>query len=70
MKLIRAFKKFKDGIFQPVEEKKEEDQKVPDLSEEEKLQILSSQKFKHFFDFKSKVMERQLAEEVCCFLLA
>uniref|UniRef100_A0A9J2PC67 Uncharacterized protein n=1 Tax=Ascaris lumbricoides TaxID=6252 RepID=A0A9J2PC67_ASCLU len=53
---------------EPVEEKKEEDQKVPDLSEEEKLQILSSQKFKHFFDFKSKVMERQLAEEVDVFV--
>ncbi|KHN76906.1 Cytoplasmic dynein 1 intermediate chain 1 [Toxocara canis] len=53
---------------EPMEEKKEEDQKVPDLSEEEKLQILSSQKFKHFFDFKSKVMERHLAEEVDVFV--
>ncbi|VDK42879.1 unnamed protein product [Anisakis simplex] len=50
------------------EQKKEEDQKIPDLSEEEKLQILTSQKFKHFFDFQSKIMERQLAEEVDVFV--
>ncbi|EFO23580.1 cytoplasmic dynein intermediate chain 1 [Loa loa] len=46
------------------EEKKEEETKVPDLSEEEKLQILSSQKFQQFFDYSSRVMERQLAEEL------
>ncbi|VDO06757.1 unnamed protein product [Brugia timori] len=50
------------------EEKKEEETKVPDLSEEEKLQILSSQKFQQFFDYSSRVMERQLAEEIDIFI--
>lgn len=36
------------------------------MSEEEKLQILSSAKFQQFFEFSSKIMERQLAEEVYC----
>ncbi|MFH4980624.1 hypothetical protein AB6A40_007333 [Gnathostoma spinigerum] len=48
---------------EPPEEKKEEEQKVPDLSEEEKLQILSSQKFEQFFVQTARVIERQLAEE-------
>ena len=45
-------------------EEKEENRKAPDLSEEEKLQILSSTRFQQFFEFSSKIVERQLAEEV------
>ncbi|GMR59810.1 hypothetical protein PMAYCL1PPCAC_30005, partial [Pristionchus mayeri] len=47
------------------EEKKEEDkvQKLPDLSEEEKNQIMCSTNFVNFFEYSSKVMMRALAED-------
>ncbi|GMS81262.1 hypothetical protein PENTCL1PPCAC_3437, partial [Pristionchus entomophagus] len=47
------------------EEKKEEEkaQKLPDLSEEEKNQIMTSAGFVNFFEYTSKVMMRALAED-------
>lgn len=60
-----CFSIFLCNLFQQQpEEKKEEETKAPDLSEEEKLQILSSQKFQEFFDYSSRVIERKLAEDV------
>uniref|UniRef100_A0A0N5AP20 WD_REPEATS_REGION domain-containing protein n=1 Tax=Syphacia muris TaxID=451379 RepID=A0A0N5AP20_9BILA len=53
---------------QELPDEKEESRRAPDLSEEEKLQILSSEKFQQFFEFSSKIMERQLAEEVDVFI--
>ncbi|VDN40132.1 unnamed protein product [Gongylonema pulchrum] len=55
-------------IFNTFEEKTDEEAKFPDLSEEEKLQILSSSKFYQFFDYSSRVMEREIAEEIDIFV--
>lgn len=41
-----------------------EEKKLPELSEEEKQQILASEPFQHFFDRASRIVERALTEEV------
>lgn len=41
---------------------------LPELSEEEKKQILMSEKFQKFFDYTSRIIERALAEEVDIFV--
>ena len=41
---------------------------LPELSEEEKKQILMSEKFQKFFDHSSRIIERALAEEVDIFV--
>ena len=41
---------------------------LPELSEEEKKQILMSEKFQKFFDYSSRIIERALAEEVDIFV--
>uniref|UniRef100_A0A1I7XV41 WD_REPEATS_REGION domain-containing protein n=1 Tax=Heterorhabditis bacteriophora TaxID=37862 RepID=A0A1I7XV41_HETBA len=43
--------------------------RLPELSEEEKAQIMASRDFQMFFHFTAKVIERALAEDVCCFTI-
>lgn len=38
--------------------------KIPDLSEEEKRQILNSREFNRFFQHTTRVIERALVEDV------
>ncbi|XP_070174428.1 cytoplasmic dynein 1 intermediate chain 2-like isoform X4 [Littorina saxatilis] len=49
------------------EQNKEHKKPVPELSEEEKKQILMSEGFQKFFDHSSRIVERALAEEVDIF---
>jgi dynein intermediate chain len=41
---------------------------LPELSEEEKKQIMMSEDFQKFFDHTAKIMERALAEDVNLFV--
>ncbi|VDM61435.1 unnamed protein product [Angiostrongylus costaricensis] len=51
------------STFQPETVKEEPaPTRLPDLSEEEKVQIISSQRFQTFFNYSAKVIERALAE--------
>ncbi|XP_076437427.1 cytoplasmic dynein 1 intermediate chain 2-like isoform X2 [Babylonia areolata] len=50
------------------EQQKEEKKPLPELSEEEKQQIMMSEDFQKFFGTSARIMERALAEEVDIFV--
>lgn len=50
--------------FYVATEKKEEETAIRELSEQERLQIMSSEEFQKFFDRTSRILERALTEEV------
>lgn len=53
------------GLQDRHEEENEPEERIPELSEEEKRQILQSDEFQNFFSKAGRVLERELAELVC-----
>lgn len=52
------------AVYFYVATEKKEETAIRELSEQERLQIMSSEEFQKFFDRTSRILERALTEEV------